>query len=76
MTVNNSRISSTKDWEGFYKEVTFTFLSDPLMFRKNVKYVKKVCGIERETFKGEEKHLRGTRIQEGNMVQYTSAPEQ
>lgn len=37
MTVNNSRISGTKDWEGFYKEVRFPFLTDHLMFRKNVR---------------------------------------
>ena len=41
MVANNSRNSSTKDWENFYKEVTFTFLSDHLMFRKNVKQVKR-----------------------------------
>ena len=29
--------------------------------------------VESETFKGEEKHVRGTRIQEGSMVEYTSA---
>ena len=69
----NNRTSSTKRWESFHKEVRFTFLSDDLLFRKNVKQVKKVGVVESETFKGEEKHVRGTRIQEGSMVEYTSA---
>lgn len=40
MIINN-RISGTKDWKFFYKEVRFTFLSDHLMFRKNIKQVKR-----------------------------------